>query len=93
MAGLGANTAKAMREGKEAPNTKSFTPEGVEGYIPFAGPLSGVMHQFSMGIRSGMSYSGSFNIKEHQKNARFMQMSASSITESGVHGITKIWFN
>ena len=58
-----ANVSKAIREGKEVPKTNKFTPEGVEGYIPYAGPLAGVLHQFSMGIRSGMSYAGARNIK------------------------------
>ena len=39
MAGYGANLAKAQRIGNEEPNSYKFNPEGVEGYIPFAGPL------------------------------------------------------
>ena len=44
MAGYGANLSKAQRIGSEEPSSTSFTPEGVEGYIPYAGPLSGVLN-------------------------------------------------
>lgn len=43
MAGYGANLAKAKRIGTTLPETSSFTPEGVEGYTPYSGPLNGVL--------------------------------------------------
>jgi IMP dehydrogenase len=90
MAGYGANISKAQRIGDQEPNNKTFTPEGVEGYIPYAGPLKDVLHQFSSGIKSGMSYSGARSITELQSNARFIRMTSSGIHESGVHDINKI---
>ncbi len=63
MAGLGANMSKAVKTGVDEPNTQKFSAEGVEGYIPYAGPLKGVLSQFISGIRSGMSYTGANNLK------------------------------
>lgn len=90
MAGYGANISKAQRIGDQEPNNKTFTPEGVEGYISYAGPLKDVLHQFSSGIKSGMSYSGSKSIIEHQEKANFIRMTSSGLHESGVHDINKI---
>jgi IMP dehydrogenase len=44
MAGFGANLSKAERLGIEEPSSMDFNPEGVEGYIPYAGPLKGVLN-------------------------------------------------
>lgn len=56
------------------PNTKKFIPEGVEGFIPYIGPLSEVLAQFTGGIKSGMSYTGSYTIKEHHEKAKFIRL-------------------
>eukprot|EP01017_Pseudomicrothorax_dubius_P028924 TRINITY_DN3478_c0_g1_i1.p1 TRINITY_DN3478_c0_g1~~TRINITY_DN3478_c0_g1_i1.p1 ORF type:complete len:503 (+),score=138.75 TRINITY_DN3478_c0_g1_i1:65-1573(+) len=90
MAGYGANLAKAQRIESGEPSSLSFVPEGVEGYIPYVGSLKDVLHQFHMGIRSGMSYCGARDLAELQKKARFIRISPSSIAESNVHGVRKI---
>lgn len=90
MAGYGANVSKAQRIGDQEPGSKAFTPEGVEGYISYAGPLKDVLHQFVSGIQSGMSYSGAKYIEDLQAKANFMRMTGSGISESGVHSINKI---
>ncbi|EGR26943.1 inosine-5 -monophosphate dehydrogenase, putative [Ichthyophthirius multifiliis] len=87
MAGYGANLAKAQRLGAQEPNSYKFNPEGVEGYIPFAGPLEGVLNQFTGGIRSGMSYNGARSIKELQQKVKFIRITQSGFLESGVHSI------
>ena len=89
MAGYGANLAKAQKLNASEPHSLQFTPEGVEGYIPYLGPLKDVLNQFGQGIKSGMSYSGASNIEELKKNAKFIRLSQSSIIESGVHDIGK----
>lgn len=87
MAGYGANLAKAQKMNASEPQSLTFTPEGVEGYIPYLGPLKDVLNQFSQGIKSGMSYCGSYTVKELQKKAQFIRLSQSAIIESGVHDI------
>ena len=89
MAGYGANVAKAERTGDENPDAQKFTPEGVEGYIPFAGPLEGVLTQFVQGIKSGMSYSGARTIQELQDRVKFIKMTQAGFKESNVHSINK----
>ena len=90
MAGYGANLAKAQKTASNEPNSLGFVPEGVEGYIPYTGPLRDVLNQFTGGIRSGMSYCGGFNIQEVQEKAKFIRLTQSAIYESGVHDINKI---
>lgn len=90
MAGYGANVAKAQRIGDQEPGNKTFTPEGVEGYIPYAGPLKDVLHQFYSGIQSGMSYCGARNLDELKYKSRFIRITSSGKHESGVHDINKI---
>jgi len=90
MAGYGANVAKAQRIGDQEPSNKTFTPEGVEGYIPYSGPLKDVLYQFYSGIQSGMSYSGARTISQLQEKAQFIRITSSGKHESGVHDIHKI---
>ena len=74
MAGYGANISKAERTGEKEPLAEKFTPEGVEGYIPYAGKLEGIVQQFIAGIKSGMSYCGAFNLMELKEKAKFIRM-------------------
>ena len=60
---MGANISKQERTGGENLNPQTFSSEGVEGYIPFTGPLEYVLKGFANGIKSGMSYSGAFTLK------------------------------
>lgn len=90
MAGYGANIAKAQRLGHQEPISTAFTPEGVEGYIPYAGPLNNVLNQFVRGIQSGMSYCGAETILDMQKKAKFIRMTPRGFEESGVHDIKQI---
>ena len=87
MAGLGANISKSQKLSGSESVGSNFNAEGVEGYIPYAGPLKDVITQFTNGIRSGMSYSGARKISELQDNVRFVRITTSGKTESGVHDI------
>ena len=64
-----------------------LVPEGIEGRIPFRGPLSQVVHQLVGGLRMGMGYTGSATIAELQ-HARFVQITAAGLKESHPHDIT-----
>ena len=61
---VGANMLKQEKTGGEI-NPQTFSAEGVEGYIPFIGPLKFVMQNFASGIKSGMSYTGALNLTVH----------------------------
>src|SRR5690606_30316986 len=62
--------------------TNKLVPEGVEGRVPFKGPLSAFVYQLVGGLRAGMGYCGTRNIEELRKDARFIQVSPASVRES-----------
>ena len=62
-------------------------PEGIEGRVPFRGPLSQVIHQLVGGLRAAMGYTGSSSITGLQ-DARFVQITAAGLKESHPHDIT-----
>ncbi|MFI7678863.1 IMP dehydrogenase [Actinophytocola sp. NPDC049390] len=64
-----------------------LVPEGIEGRIPFRGPLSQVVHQLVGGLRSGMGYTGSRTIAELQ-NAQLVRITAAGLKESHPHDVT-----
>jgi IMP dehydrogenase len=71
---------------KEAPNGK-LVPEGVEGRVPYKGPLSAFVYQLIGGLRAGMGYCGTQTIEELRTRARFIQVSPASVQESHPHDI------
>ena len=64
-----------------------FVPEGIEGQVPYKGPVSNILHQLSGGLKSAMGYTGNKNIEEMQKNCIFQQISTSGLNESHVHNV------
>lgn len=68
--------------------TSKLVPEGVEGRVPYRGPLGDFVYQMVGGLRAGMGYCGTKNIEQLRKNARFCRVSAASMAESHPHDIT-----
>jgi IMP dehydrogenase len=64
-----------------------LVPEGIEGRIPYKGQVSNVLFQLTGGLKSGMGYTGSKNLIALRKNAKFIRLTNSGITESHVHGV------
>ncbi|HYA96849.1 MAG TPA: IMP dehydrogenase, partial [Methylomirabilota bacterium] len=62
-------------------------PEGVEGRVPFKGPLSALTDQLVGGLRSGMGYCGAANLKELAEKAKFVRITAAGLRESHVHDV------
>jgi IMP dehydrogenase len=62
-------------------------PEGVEGQVPFRGPLAGVAHQLVGGLRQSMWYCGARTIPELQSNGSFVRITAAGLKESHPHDI------
>jgi IMP dehydrogenase len=71
----------------DALSEDKLVPEGIEGRVPFRGPLSTVIHQLSGGLRAAMGYTGSATIEDLQQ-AQFVQITASGLKESHPHDIT-----
>lgn len=65
-----------------------LVPEGVEGIVPFKGPVFAIIYQNLGGLRGGMGYIGAANIKELQLKADFHRISGAGLSESHPHGIT-----
>jgi IMP dehydrogenase len=65
-----------------------LVPEGVEGRVPYKGPVGNIIHQLVGGLRAAMGYTGNASIADLQKNATFNRTTASGLRESHVHDIT-----
>lgn len=67
---------------------KKLVPEGIEGRVPYKGPVADVIYQLVGGLRSGMGYCGATSIAELQRNARFVRMTPGGLRESHPHDVT-----
>lgn len=68
-------------------DAKKFVPEGVEGRVPFRGPVSEVIFQLMGGLRSGMGYCGTPTIDDLRKNGEFIKITNAALIESHPHDI------
>ena len=64
-----------------------LVPEGIEGRVPFKGPLSQVIHQLVGGLRAAMGYTGCATLAEMQRNCQFARVSAAGLRESHIHDV------
>lgn len=90
MAGYGANISKRERERESTEDIFEMTPEGVEGVVPYKGPVSGTLNSMVGGLRSGISYCGARNIQEMQELCDFVRVTPAGLIESGSHDISKM---
>ena len=72
---------------EESSATSKLVPEGIEGKVPYRGPLTNVIYQLLGGLRSGMGYVGAATIEELQEKAKFVRISAAGLRESHVHDV------
>ena len=68
-------------------NAEKLVPEGIEGRVPYKGPVGSAVHQLEGGIRSGMGYCGCATITELHERAEFVQITGAGIRESHVHDV------
>ena len=71
---------------KDAASDK-LVPEGIEGQVPFKGPLAPILHQMVGGLKAAMGYVGSANIRELHEKATFVQITGAGLQESHVHDV------
>jgi len=64
-----------------------LVPEGVEGQVPYRGPVGAIVHQLAGGLRAAMGYVGAATIPEFQEKARFMRITSAGLRESHVHDV------
>jgi IMP dehydrogenase len=88
MGSLGAMEAgSADRYAQETADRGKSVPEGVEGRVPYKGPLGGLVDQLTGGLRSGMGYCGAANLRELQERSRFVRITSAGLRESHVHDV------
>jgi IMP dehydrogenase len=88
MGSLGAMmTGSKERYRQETGTRDKLVPEGVEGRVPYKGPLAPFVYQLVGGLRAGMGYCGTHNIEELRTRTRFILVSAASVQESHPHDI------
>lgn len=88
MGSLGAmNQGSKDRYFQEGSGSSKLVPEGIEGKVPYRGPLSEVIYQLLGGLRSGMGYIGAATIEELHQKARFVRISPAGLRESHVHDV------
>ncbi|HOQ16794.1 MAG: IMP dehydrogenase [Epulopiscium sp.] len=87
----GMGSLAAMEKGSKdryfQQDAKKLVPEGVEGRVPYKGPVEDTIFQLMGGLRAGMGYCGARNIKELMENARFVQITSAGLKESHPHDI------
>ena len=62
-------------------------PEGIEGRVPYKGPLSELVYQLVGGLRAGMGYCGARSIAELQNKAQFLRVTPAGLREGHVHDV------
>jgi IMP dehydrogenase len=65
-----------------------LVPEGIEGQVPYKGPVRDIIHQMVGGVKAAMGYTGATTIPELQKRARFVRITNAGLSESHVHDVT-----
>jgi IMP dehydrogenase len=90
----GMGSIGAMKEGSRdryfqefEGNSQKLVPEGIEGMVPYKGPLSAMVQQLVGGLRAGMGYCGTGTMKDLQAKARFVRISSAGLKESHVHDV------
>ena len=65
-----------------------LVPEGIEGRVPYKGPMNAIIHQMMGGLRSSMGYTGSRDLNEMQTKTQFVKVTSAGMKESHVHDVT-----
>ena len=90
----GMGSLAAMQEGsadryfqEESADSRKLVPEGIEGRVPYRGPVGDVIFQIAGGIRSGMGYCGASTIDQLRCESEFVQITTAGLRESHPHGV------
>ena len=90
----GMGSVAAMAQGsadryfqKDIADALKLVPEGIEGQVPYKGPIAQILHQLVGGLRASMGYIGAADIEAFQKRARFIRITGAGLRESHVHDV------
>jgi len=73
---------------KEVTDAMKLVPEGIEGQVPYKGPVGPILHQMVGGLRAAMGYTGAKTVEEFQAKAQFVRITNAGLRESHVHDVT-----
>jgi IMP dehydrogenase len=92
MGSLGAMKARSFSKDRyfqgDVEDVDKLVPEGIEGRVPYKGPLAPIVHQFVGGLRQAMGYCGTATIEEMKERTRFVRITPAGLQESHPHGVT-----
>ncbi|WP_101757425.1 IMP dehydrogenase [Oceanicoccus sp. KOV_DT_Chl] len=93
--GMGSLGAMAQTQGSSdryfqsvEAGTEKLVPEGIEGRVPYKGPLAAIVHQLLGGLRSAMGYTGSMDMETMRSRPQFVKVTAAGMSESHVHDVS-----
>ena len=86
MAGATGSADRYFQDAKAG--QEKLVPEGIEGRVPYKGPMGNIVHQLMGGLRSSMGYTGSAVIEDLRQNAKFVKITSAGMSESHVHDVT-----
>ena len=93
--GMGSLGAMARTQGSSdryfqdaSQGTEKLVPEGIEGRVPYKGPLSAIVHQMMGGLRSAMGYTGSIDMHTMRTKPEFVRVTSAGMGESHVHDVS-----
>ena len=72
----------------EVSDTLKLVPEGIEGQVPYKGPLHSILHQLAGGLRASMGYVGAENLEAFRQKAKFVRISPAGLAESHTHSVS-----
>ncbi len=85
MSGSSGSSDRYFQDAKDG--VEKLVPEGIEGRVPYKGPMNGIVHQLMGGLRSSMGYTGCANIAEMRSKPQFVKITAAGMKESHVHDV------
>ena len=93
--GMGSIGAMAQKQGSSdryfqdsSAGSEKLVPEGIEGRVPYKGPVSAIIHQLMGGVRSSMGYAGCINVPEMRTKPQFVRVTSAGMSESHVHDVS-----
>ncbi|MDB2667379.1 IMP dehydrogenase [Luminiphilus sp.] len=93
--GMGSIGAMAQKQGSSdryfqdsSVGSEKLVPEGIEGRVPYKGPVSAIIHQLMGGVRSSMGYAGCASVSEMRTKPEFIRVTSAGMSESHVHDVS-----
>ena len=92
--GMGSLGAMSQQHGssdryfQENDEIEKLVPEGIEGRVPYKGPLNAIVHQLIGGVRAAMGYTGCHNLEEMRSKPNFVKLTGAGMKESHAHDVT-----